>query len=126
MAEASRTILVVEDDEDVRQVVVDTLEVGGFSAVGVEDGLAALAWLGSNPRPSFILLDIMMPRMDGVTFRREQLQDPSLADIPVVFVSASEDPTRKEPLLSSAAHLRKPISSADLLRVASRFARGAP
>jgi CheY-like chemotaxis protein len=82
-------ILVVEDDRDLREILSDALELEGYETVCVEHGEAALRHLYTGARPCVILLDLMMPVMDGWTFRREILKDQSLADIPVVVMTAA-------------------------------------
>ena len=85
----SSYILVVEDDTDLRDSLCDALEMESYQAVGVEHGQAALRHLRSGASlPCLILLDLMMPVMDGWTFRDAMLADPSLASIPVVVMTA--------------------------------------
>jgi CheY-like chemotaxis protein len=80
---------VVEDDWAVRDALSDALTLEGFEVVCVENGAAALRHLESGARPCLILLDLMMPVMDGWAFRRAMLSDPALADIPVVVMTAA-------------------------------------
>lgn len=82
-------ILVIEDDSDLREILCDALQLEGYTVICAENGEAALRQLASGPRPCMILLDLMMPVMDGWTFRREMLKDPSLAGIPVVVMTAA-------------------------------------
>ena len=85
----SSYILVVEDDKDLRDTLCDALELEGYQAIAAEHGEAALRHLQSGqPRPCLILLDLMMPVMDGWTFRSALLADPALAPIPVVVMTA--------------------------------------
>lgn len=81
-------ILVVEDDRDLRESLADALELEGYGVVSVEHGEAALRHLSSGTRPCVILLDLMMPVMDGWTFREAILKDAALASIPVVVMTA--------------------------------------
>jgi CheY-like chemotaxis protein len=81
-------ILVVEDDDTVREALAMVLEHEGYRVGVAADGAEALALLRGGLSPCLILLDLMMPVMDGWQFRREQLNDPRLAPIPVVVVSA--------------------------------------
>lgn len=120
-SETLRKILVVEDDRDVRETVIEALEDQGWLAVGVEDGAEALAWLSQNTAPALILLDLMMPRMNGAQFRSAQLADGGLADIPVVLLSADATLEQKARSLGTAGYLRKPVKLASLLDVAERF-----
>jgi CheY-like chemotaxis protein len=81
-------ILVVDDDHRLREVLCDALELEGYKVVAAEHGQAALEHLQAGDRPCLILLDLMMPVMDGKAFREEMLKDPDLADIPVVLITA--------------------------------------
>jgi CheY-like chemotaxis protein len=82
-------VLVVEDDEDVRESLCTLLEDEGWRAVAVANGAEALAALRSAAQPCVILLDLMMPVMGGAEFRSRQLADAALADIPVVLITAA-------------------------------------
>jgi CheY-like chemotaxis protein len=83
-------VLVVEDDDDVREALLLLLEDEGVHAVGATDGRDALDKIGRGFRPALILLDLMMPVMDGERFLRVRKADPDLASIPVVIVSAMQ------------------------------------
>ena len=82
------TVLVVEDETAARAGMEQLLRRAGYDAVGAENGQAALDLLRSGVRAKAIILDLMMPVMDGWAFRREQLRDPHLAHIPVIVLSA--------------------------------------
>lgn len=84
-----KTILVVEDDVDIREAVTELLEGAGFKVRAAQNGLDALARLRQLPRPSVILLDLLMPIMNGWEFRRAQLRDGSVRNIPTVLATAS-------------------------------------
>jgi CheY-like chemotaxis protein len=106
-------VMVIDDDEELRAVVVDFLDASGFDAVGFSDGREALRALRRRERtPAVILLDLEMPAMSGWEFRREQLRDPALAHIPVVIASGS-DPLAVE----ADAYLAKPYATTELCRV---------
>ena len=81
-------ILVVEDDADARAALVDILEVSGYSAVPAENGKKALEYLHASSPPSLIILDLLMPEMDGWEFRARQKENPEFARVPVVVVTA--------------------------------------
>jgi CheY-like chemotaxis protein len=125
----SGAILIVEDDSDVRAALSELLEAEGFSVEGAPDGREALARLrGCSIHPAVILLDLMMPGMDGWDFRSEQLRDPNLASVPVVIVSASgfSDETIGTQF-RPAAYLQKPIARDQLLDVVREIVRsGSP
>jgi CheY-like chemotaxis protein len=113
------SIMVVDDDPAVREIVGEILSEEGYEVIELANGRAALDCLRSGARPDLILLDLMMPVLDGWHFRREQLLDPTLARIPVVAMTAG--PVQMAP--TGIQTLAKPMSTADLLDVASRYAR---
>jgi CheY-like chemotaxis protein len=89
LAPGDHHILVVEDDRDLRDGLSDALELEGYAVVGVEHGEAALRHLRQGARPFLILVDLMMPVMDGRAFRDELRKDPELAEIPIVIMTAA-------------------------------------
>jgi CheY-like chemotaxis protein len=115
-------ILVVDDDIEIRETIIEVLEEAGYKAVGAADGIEALAQL-RDPADAWcvVLLDLMMPNMDGRTFRAEQLQDPALSPIPVVIVSAMADVDQAAADLQVAAHVTKPVPLARLVDIVDRF-----
>ncbi|HYV48901.1 MAG TPA: response regulator [Myxococcaceae bacterium] len=118
-------ILVVEDDQDVRDTILDLLSDEGVPAAGTADGASALRFLRSAPvKPNLILLDLMMPGVNGLEFRRLQMEDPSLANIPVVLLSADVTTESTAGVMRAAGYLRKPVKLAHLLEVVQRY--GAP
>lgn len=110
-------ILIVEDDLDIRDGLKCLLRSEGYTAATASDGAEALGLLRNGLRPSLILLDLLLPGMDGFQFRRDQLGEPTLSEIPVVVYSGYHDPTRYAPFLRAAAYLRKPIEPEVLVRV---------
>ena len=113
-----RPVLVVEDDVDIRETLVDALEDSGFAAVSAANGRDALDILRTQkPRPCVILLDLMMPEMDGRAFREAQRQMQDVADIPVIVLSAYRDVESNIEGMDVAAHVRKPPDLAELLRL---------
>ncbi len=104
------SVLIVEDDEGVRAALVDLLRDEGYDIVEAQDGATALERLRSGPLPSLILLDLMMPDMDGIEFRRRQLADPRLSRIPVIVISARPDVADCARQLRAADFLPKPMS----------------
>lgn len=87
--EAAAKVLVVDDDFAIVDGLSELLENEGFSIIAANNGVDALSYLRSGRQVDVIVLDVMMPMMDGWDFRAEQLADPSLRDIPVVLISAS-------------------------------------
>jgi CheY-like chemotaxis protein len=112
-------VLIVDDDEGVREAMTVVLETSGFQAVGAADGQEAIDMLHAGMRPCLIVLDLMMPRVDGETFRRLQLSDARLADIPVLVFSARSDSERIARALG-APSLRKPFDVDDALEAVER------
>lgn len=88
-----RTVVVVDDDEDIRETLCELIRLEGYDAIGVENGRAALDKLRAleeeGVHPCVILLDLMMPVMDGWEFCRAHHADESLVAIPVVVITAS-------------------------------------
>jgi CheY-like chemotaxis protein len=116
------TVLVVDDDEDIRFAMSDTLEAEGYRVLLAEDGLDALAKLrAGGERPHLILLDLMMPNMDGGAFCAAKRQDPQLSPIPVVIVSADARVSQKAAELGVAGCLAKPVRIAELVATIERF-----
>src|SRR5438552_202636 len=99
MAAERKFVLVVEDDADIRESLGTILEEEGYGVVTTRNGREALSYLRSGrPRPSLILLDLLMPVMSGAEFRAEQERDPALADIPVVVLSGDSRATERASL----------------------------
>jgi CheY-like chemotaxis protein len=118
-------VLVVDDDNEIRETMVEILNDEGYEAVGACDGFQALEQLRDpEDRWCLVLLDLMMPNMDGRTFRAEQLQDPSIAPIPVVIVSAMNDLASAAEELQVSAHMTKPIPLRDLIQMVRQFCAG--
>ena len=95
------------------------LETQGFQPRAARTGIAALSAARQYPRPAVILLDLMMPIMDGWEFRRRQLADPAIAEIPVVVVSALA--AYAGDALRAAAIVQKPCNFDELTSVIRRF-----
>jgi CheY-like chemotaxis protein len=115
-----RPVMVVDDDAAIREVVEAVFEAEGYRVLTAADGAEALRLLRAGPEPGVILLDLRMPRMDGRTFREMQLNDPSLAGLPVVVISGDHDARRVAAELGSEL-LLKPINLERLLSVVRRF-----
>lgn len=124
---AKKRVLVVEDDADIRDALGLALNEAGYDAFAVEDGEQALEWLRHEVAPNVILLDMMMPRMNGWQFRNAQRADPALAEIPVIVVSAAADNALRAAGAAKAlevdAVLRKPVDLDELFRAVDRAAR---
>ena len=114
-------ILVVDDDRDIRDSLIELLEEHGYAAAGAANGLEALAVLRASPRlPCLILLDLMMPTMDGRQFREEQLKNPAWAELPVVVISAYGDVAAQADALN-VEFARKPLAMRGVLDLVGRY-----
>lgn len=111
---AGKDVLIVDDDFALREALCAALEGEGFSVASAGNGREALEYLRREERPRVVLLDLMMPIMNGWEFRAEQRQDPELASIPVVVLSAFSRATDEE-LRDIKDFLRKPVTLTELL-----------
>jgi CheY-like chemotaxis protein len=109
-----KRVLVVDDDADIRETVSLILEDEGWEVVSAADGAAALTILRDGKHPDVILLDLMMPVMNGWQFREEQLKDPKLASIPLVVLSANSSVKDKAEYFGGV-YLSKPVNIESLL-----------
>lgn len=115
---APPTLLVVDDDVEIRDALADVLGDEGYSAVTRPGGHEALSYLRQGHRPTVIILDLWMPRMDGWVLRRELLADPALESIPVVVLTAATlGPAPPERIVGA---LGKPVVLGALLALLAR------
>lgn len=120
--EVRRSVLIVDDDEGIRSLLEEVLESAGYSVLSAPNGLAALELLQKDPLPGVILLDLMMPRMDGWTFRREQRADPRIAGVPIIVTTAVSREEQDLNTLRAVAYLGKPFNLKLLLHLVSLYA----
>jgi CheY-like chemotaxis protein len=120
-------VMVIDDDVDVSGAIVEALQDAAYTAVAAANGREALAKLRAlAERPCVLLLDLMMPEMDGWSFRNEQLGDPALRSIPVVVLSAHGGPNDPPvPGIEQADVLRKPVGLQTLLAKVEQYCRKA-
>jgi DNA-binding response OmpR family regulator len=118
---SSCPVLIVEDDADLRDMMAQLLTLEGFDATTVSNGREALTYLKEHRTPKLILLDLMMPVMDGWEFRREQQRDPTIAEVPVVVLSAL-DRGRAADLVADD-FLKKPLDFDRLLDLVRSYCR---
>jgi CheY-like chemotaxis protein len=116
-------VLVVDDDPGIQMSLEDVLVDCGYSVAVAENGRDALDYLRRSPAPDVVLLDLMMPVLDGWGFRVAQREDPALRDIPVIVMSAGAHAAAVEEL-GAAAFIRKPFSLDDLLALIAHHAPG--
>ncbi|HXU03535.1 MAG TPA: response regulator [Polyangia bacterium] len=118
---SSRAVLVVEDDQAISTSLSEALREEGFAVTTAGNGRDALELLRAGQPPSAIILDLMMPVMDGWDFRHAQLHDPALKDIPVVVVTAagfSAETIRMQ--FGNVVMIPKPVAYLDLLDALDR------
>jgi CheY-like chemotaxis protein len=120
MARAGKSVLVIEDDQAIRSLLVDVLVDDGYEVRDASDGEEALAVL-EGWQPDLIILDQLMPRMDGTAFRAEQLSRPHLAAIPTLLLSAIRDLPEQARDLEVEATMPKPFNLDELLVLAAQL-----
>ena len=116
-AAASGPVLVVDDEEDSRGIMAMLLEMEGYQVRQAADGVEALEVLGSQPRPCHVLMDLLMPRLDGRGVVRAMRASPDLADVPVVLLTGISDVDADIDELGVVAALTKPIDVDVLLEM---------
>jgi CheY-like chemotaxis protein len=114
-------VMVVEDDYAIRETLRDVLEDEGFAVSSAANGQDALAHLAAGDSPRLILLDLMMPVMDGVEFRSVQQRDPRLSQIPVVVISAENGLEQTASNMAVEGFLAKPFELGALLATVQRY-----
>jgi CheY-like chemotaxis protein len=110
-------ILLVDDHSDVKEAMRAVLEAHDYAVVSAGDGLEALALLRRGLRPSLIILDLMMPGMNGWEFRAEQMRDPELAAIPTIVYSAGYSAERVAREMGATAGFRKGDDLNEMLKL---------
>jgi len=119
-----RHILIVEDSPDVQSLLSLFLAGEGYHIGFADNGLRALEYLNqqTNALPQVILLDLMMPEMDGFRFRQEQVKIPRIAKIPIVVMTADADGQAKADAVGAHAFLKKPFLDLEtILSTINRF-----
>ena len=120
MEEHRHTVLVVDDDQGVREALEALFVASGLAVLTANEGGEALACLRGGVRPCVILLDLMMPGMDGWTFRDTQVADPLLEHIPVIVLSAYERSFSAGDWRGTAVVLGKPVDPDELVRLVAK------
>jgi CheY-like chemotaxis protein len=121
----ARVVLVVDDDEATREAHAIALRRSGLRVLKAHNGQHALEQLrlcSEEDRPCCILLDLMMPVMNGWQFRAEQRRDPRLAGVPVIVCSGEGAAEQRAGSIEAAGYLNKPVDFAELLQVSQRYA----
>ena len=120
-SKSDKHVLIVEDDFDIRDLLVTILTSNGYRATGVSNGQEALAHLNRAQATDLILLDLMMPVMDAWEFRARQQSLPEFNAIPVVLLSATDEVSDQVAPLQAAGYLRKPLDFGALLETVGRY-----
>jgi CheY-like chemotaxis protein len=118
--DTSRIVLIVDDDPDLLDVTSFVIESEGIGVETARNGQEALALLRAGTLPGLVLLDLMMPVMNGWEFLEEVAKDPSLQAIPIVVLTAAE----RTQVSGAMEVLRKPMDLTALIRVVERYVRG--
>lgn len=117
-------VMIVEDDDEIRELLAEMLADCGHLVSTARHGKDALELLRSKPQPNIVLLDLMMPVMDGWQMRAEMLADPKLAAIPVIILSGAADLQDGSEMLKAARVLTKPVKWRVLLESIRDHASG--
>ncbi len=121
---SNKLVMIVEDDRDVRDSVREALEDHGYRTIGASQGKEALELLRSSAaKPCIILLDMMMPVMDGWAFRKAQTADPALSSIPVIVLTAHSSASDTARDMGAVGFLRKPVTLRELLTAVKQECR---
>jgi CheY-like chemotaxis protein len=115
-------VLVVDDDPDILEAICDILGTESYRVARARNGLEALERVDAE-RPDVILLDLMMPVMDGVTFAQALRERPAASDIPILVISAEGNPQRAASV-SARGYLAKPFDIDALLAQVAAICRG--
>lgn len=126
MSISAGNVLIVEDDPEVREMITALLATEGFYAVAAGDGLEALHLLRTVRHrapnaPCLVLLDLKMPRLGGNEFRRAQLGDPTVANVPIAVMSGATDLEQRAEAMGAVATLTKPLDFDVLIEVVKRY-----
>jgi len=115
-------ILIAEDDNDIRELIVLTLQFHGFTVDSAEDGQAAVEKAQKNPAYDVILMDVRMPRMTGYQACRALKENAQTKNIPVIFLSAKGQEQEIQTGLEAGAsdYILKPFAPDDLVRTIQR------
>ncbi len=119
-------ILLIDDDPDIRVSLAEVLRLEGYPVETAGNGAEGLERLKRDSPPCVILLDLMMPIMDGWQFRAKQLTEPDLAQLPVIILSATTEIRRHAAELNVAGFVSKPFLLDRLLNVVERYCGGLP
>ena len=110
------TVLVVDDDAEIRQALAELLEDEEYEVLLAANGKEALDLVANGPRPDVILLDVMMPVMDGWHFLSARLKHPELVEVPIIIISAGQEAEREARKVGVFEVAKKPLHVDDLIQ----------
>lgn len=117
-----KSILIVEDDFDIRQSMSDILEDLGYKVFSASNGRAGIDHLQKmDELPGVVILDLMMPVLDGFGFRKEQVKDKRLSSVPTILLSADSRLPEKAKDIGFEEFIKKPIDLDHLLSIAEKY-----
>jgi len=116
-----RAVMIVDDDDAIREALEDVLSDEGYEVVGLSDGQQALDYLHAEKRPSAILVDLWMPVMDGWKFLDALLSDPRFSRIPLIVLTAARDQRARDLRVSEV--LTKPVQLQQVLGALERLTK---
>jgi CheY-like chemotaxis protein len=114
-------VLIVEDDTDLRESLADLLQDEGYRVAGAANGEEALQYLRTSPPPCIVLLDLMMPVMNGWELREHMQQDPLLSSIPVAIVTGVRNTEDRIAALNPVGYFQKPVDINALLATVATY-----
>lgn len=121
MTSNSKTVLIIEDEEDAAELFAEMMRVSGFRVLKISNSAPALAMMAAE-KPDVLILDVMMPEISGLDILRQMRRDPELSNIPVVVVSAKSMPADIKNGMEAGAstYLTKPVGFLDLKEAVER------
>jgi CheY-like chemotaxis protein len=118
----NKKILLVEDDQDIRETLIELLEGEGYEVIFAENGQVGLDKLSQvKMLPNLILLDLMMPIKDGFQFCAEKDADPKLAHLPVIVMSADGHIRENQKRVNASAYLKKPLDIYEIIEIVEKY-----
>lgn len=122
----SRVIFVIEDEKDIRESLAEAIESEGYSTLTAPNGMDAILMFEDEARipekmPDLILLDLLMPRMNGATFLERARRNKRLAKIPVVLMTTDREAAQKATKYGAAGHLHKPLGLDELYSTIEKY-----
>ncbi len=119
--EKEKYVLLVEDDPDIRELVLEAFQIMNVNARAASCGSDAIDALQTHGNPAVVLLDLMMPKTDGVWFCNERKKYPDMAGVPVVILTADSKIESKAAELAVNGFLRKPVTIDDLMKTVNKY-----